>query len=80
MYSSPAFRESEAISPDPTPWEPVANRIRHRQQLHPHDALFFQGDDAEYIFRVVDGVMCNYQILADGRRQVISFAYPPPDV
>jgi len=44
--------------------------------LHPHDALFFQGDDAEYIFGVVDGVMCNYQILADGRRQVISFAYP----
>jgi CRP-like cAMP-binding protein len=44
--------------------------------LHPHDALFNQGDDAEYIFGVVDGVMCNYQILADSRRQVISFAYP----
>jgi CRP-like cAMP-binding protein len=76
MYSSPAFREAEAISSVQTPWEPVANRIRHEQQLHPHDALFNQGDDAEYIFGVVDGVMCNYQILADSRRQVISFAYP----
>jgi CRP-like cAMP-binding protein len=44
--------------------------------LHPHEVLFRQGDDAEYIFGIVDGVMCNYQILADGRRQVISFAYP----
>jgi CRP-like cAMP-binding protein len=44
--------------------------------LHPHEVLFCHGDDAEYIFGVVDGVMCNYQTLADGRRQVISFAYP----
>ena len=76
MYSSSAFREAAAISPAPTPCDPFADRIRHRQQLHPHEVLFRQGDDAEYIFGIVDGVMCNYQILADGRRQVISFAYP----
>jgi CRP-like cAMP-binding protein len=76
MYSSLAFSETTAISPIPTPWDIVTGKSRHEHQLHRHDALFCQGDDAEYLFGVVDGVMCNYQFLTDGRRQVISFAYP----
>lgn len=38
--------------------------------------IFFEGDDRDNIYEVVEGVVCVYAILADGRRQVISFCYP----
>ena len=44
--------------------------------MRAHEALFCEGDDAEFLYEVVEGVMCNYRILMDGRRQIISFAYP----
>jgi CRP-like cAMP-binding protein len=38
--------------------------------------LFCEGDDATHIFQVEAGHVCIYQLLADGRRQVIDFAFP----
>jgi len=44
--------------------------------LTAREPLFREGDDTRYLFEVLEGVLCNYKIFADGRRQVISFAFP----
>lgn len=58
------------------PWTHVSSSDRHVHELETHGSLFCEGDDASFIYEVLDGVLCNYRLLADGRRQVISFAYP----
>ncbi len=73
MYMSPTPIETSATL---VPWHNTAGRSAHEQRLHAHEALFCEGDEAGFLYEVVDGVMCNYRILLDGRRQIISFAYP----
>lgn len=41
-----------------------------------HEALFLEGDRASNVYEVLEGAVCCFRVLADGRRQVISFAYP----
>ncbi len=41
-----------------------------------HSPLFFEGGDAHYVYEVLEGVVCCYSVLSDGRRQVLSFSYP----
>lgn len=36
-------------------------------------SLFWEGDAAEYIYKVMRGVICLYKLLPDGRRQVARF-------
>ena len=38
--------------------------------------LFCEGDDATHIYQVEAGHVCIYRQLADGRRQIIDFAFP----
>ena len=38
--------------------------------------LFFEGDDANYIYEVIKGVVRSSKVLMDGRRQVLNFCYP----
>jgi len=38
--------------------------------------VFLEGDDATHIFQVEAGHVCVYRQLADGRRQIIDFAFP----
>jgi CRP-like cAMP-binding protein len=38
--------------------------------------LYFEGDEVEYLYRVVTGVLRLTRLLEDGRRQVIAFGYP----
>ena len=37
--------------------------------------VFFEGDDATHIFKVECGHVCIYRTLADGRRQIVDFAF-----
>lgn len=37
--------------------------------------LFFAGDEADYVFEVVSGVVRSSKVLMDGRRQVLNFCY-----
>lgn len=39
-------------------------------------SLFHEGDDAEYLYEVLEGVVRNSKVLIDGRRQVLNFGYP----
>jgi CRP/FNR family transcriptional regulator len=38
--------------------------------------LFAEGDAATHIYRVETGAVALYKVLVDGRRQIVSFAYP----
>lgn len=38
--------------------------------------LFHEGDDADYIYEVIEGVVRSSKVLIDGRRQVLNFGYP----
>ena len=48
-------------------------RIR---EFSAHEPLFLEGDEASHICEVLEGAVCCFRVLSDGRRQVISFAYP----
>jgi CRP/FNR family transcriptional regulator, anaerobic regulatory protein len=38
--------------------------------------LFAEGDTISHVYRIETGALALYKVLADGRRQVIGFAYP----
>lgn len=42
----------------------------------PGSVLFYQGDDAEHFFEVLQGVVKLYMLTPDGRRQVTNFCFP----
>jgi len=48
-------------------------------QLAAHENLFLEGDDADFIYEVTEGLIACHSYLPDGRRQVTSF-YHPGDV
>lgn len=41
----------------------------------PKESLFWEGDQAEFRYRVVRGTVCLYKLLPDGRRQVARFCH-----
>ncbi|MFK0278572.1 Crp/Fnr family transcriptional regulator [Ensifer sp. NPDC090286] len=42
----------------------------------PGQALFWEGDDARYVFQVEDGLLRSLRLLADGRRVIVGFLHP----
>ncbi|WP_448207817.1 helix-turn-helix domain-containing protein [Azospirillum sp. sgz302134] len=52
--------------------DPLAT-IGHTKVLDREQAIFQEGDAADAIFRVIDGVIRLYKMLPDGRRQIIGF-------
>jgi CRP/FNR family transcriptional regulator, anaerobic regulatory protein len=38
--------------------------------------VFSEGDPATYIYRIESGAVALYNVVADGRRQILGFAYP----
>jgi CRP/FNR family transcriptional regulator len=44
--------------------------------LQPGESLYYQGDDCNHIYLLLDGWAFRHQILEDGRRQILDFAVP----
>lgn len=44
--------------------------------LEPGESLYYQGDDCNHIYLLLDGWAFRHQILEDGRRQILDFALP----
>ncbi|WP_429819735.1 Crp/Fnr family transcriptional regulator [Ensifer sp. B1-9] len=42
----------------------------------PGQALFWEGDDAKYVFQVEGGMLRALRLLADGRRVIVGFLHP----
>jgi CRP-like cAMP-binding protein len=45
------------------------------RSLEAHDILVHEGDDTRNFYEVLEGVLSSYKIFADGRRQIIAFAF-----
>ena len=59
--------EGSRITPTP---DGMVRQLGHKEHV------FFEGDEREHIYEVVEGVVSVYTVMPDGRRQVISFCYP----
>lgn len=72
-YQNPSI-EQPVQAPSPyavrgAPQSPVC-------KLSKHEMLFSEGDAGGRYYEVLDGVVCSFRILHDGRRQILSFSYP----
>jgi CRP-like cAMP-binding protein len=48
----------------------------HLRRVEAKELLFSEGDAASHLYRVETGAIALYKLLADGRRQIMGFAYP----
>lgn len=48
----------------------------NERSLSAHEHLFMANDSQTHIYQVLDGVVGIYKMLADGRRQIVTFCYP----
>jgi len=46
------------------------------RRIEAKELLFAEGDAASHLYRVETGAIALYKMLADGRRQIMGFAYP----
>ena len=61
------------------PLEAVDNKASRQYQeltIKEGENLFFTGDEAEFVYEVIEGVVRSSKVLMDGRRQVLNFCYP----
>ena len=54
----------------------TADRQSSIRKLGKHEMLFSEGDKGGRYYEVLEGVVCGFRILHDGRRQILSFSYP----
>jgi len=79
MLAPPTYTPTPLVDARPSAAACFANaRSAHLNErcLSPREPLFRDGDETRFMFEVLEGVLCNYKIFSDGRRQVISFAFP----
>ena len=57
-------------------FEDIDERQSQAKRLAKHEMLFGEGDKGGRYFEVLEGVLCSFRILHDGRRQILSFNYP----
>lgn len=57
-------------------WCDIPATQQRLQGVESHASLFLEGDEAEFVYEVMEGVVCCYSMLANGRRQVLSFSFP----
>src|SRR5262252_8960704 len=46
------------------------------KRVEAKEFVFVEGDAASHVYRVETGAVALYKVLADGRRQIVGFAYP----
>ena len=77
MYvTSPIVPISSEIYFSDTIDEAFYNGTSQIKKVTSDNCLFHEGDDAEYLYEVLEGVVRSSKVLIDGRRQVLSFGYP----
>jgi CRP/FNR family transcriptional regulator len=48
----------------------------HLRRIEAKELLFAEGDEVSHLYRVETGAIALHKMLADGRRQIMGFAYP----
>jgi len=80
MYSQPATSGATKFSPmtrkafEGTPTtKTFLTSVSTIQKVKPGKTLFAEGDDADTVFEIVQGILKLYKLLPDGRRQIMGF-------
>lgn len=76
MYADAAVHQISAPLPATAEKIRYSDRDQRVSAFAKQEMLFCEGDKADNIYEVVDGVVSTYRILCDGRRQVFEFSYP----
>ena len=78
-----ACRSEICIKPDdcePGPCSiarcPILHDVGRTAQFKADETLFWEGDRADHVYLVVDGIVRTCRFFADGRRQIVRFAFP----
>jgi len=66
---------STRISSRTTPANSRRDPLQIRR-LAPGESLYYEGDDASFVYEVLEGVLRTSKVLSDGRRLVVSFNFP----
>jgi CRP/FNR family transcriptional regulator, anaerobic regulatory protein len=51
-------------------------QLAQQTQFQSRETLFLQGEDADSVYNITQGVARLYKLLPDGRRQIVGFALP----
>jgi len=77
MYVTSPVDYFENAQPIPPTWsEDVAAEFSCVTTIHTGHSLFCEGDDADFVYKIIEGVVRTSKVLMDGRRQVMAFGYP----
>ena len=63
-------------SVDTEAFDKLIDRIGHRISYAPKERIFHENDPAEYLYKVISGLVCTSKLLSDGRRQIGEFYLP----
>jgi CRP/FNR family transcriptional regulator len=73
--SARQLRPQPNANPHPRQGQDILDRASVRR-LQSKEHIFCEGDPRTHVFQIEEGVVTIYQMLNDGRRQVVDFAYP----
>ena len=71
---APATRIALGLRPNPDFEQRLAQA--HLRRIEAKELLFAEGDEVSHLYRIETGAIALYKMLADGRRQIMGFAYP----
>lgn len=76
MYAQTTNTAAVRANAEESVWTAIPANGQAIVKLGHGETLFHDGDDADFVYEVVDGLMTSYSILADGRRQILGFLFP----
>lgn len=76
MYSVSEIKRPANTTQTASLWNGLLETGQAEMNVRAGEPLFFEGDEADFVYEVLDGVFCCYSLLPDGRRQVTGFVHP----
>lgn len=76
MHAQTATQLVTPVADQQAGWMDGTSHAQHLVKLSHNEPLFYDGDEADFIYEVVEGLIVSYNILPDGRRQILGFSYP----
>ena len=73
---SSARRAAKDLPPKPQPLAGPLELVGAQMAFARNEEIYGEGEPAEYVYKVVSGMVRTYKILSDGRRQIGAFHQP----